>query len=168
MNEEQKAELKDEILRLLASRKQDDYLDISRIFKELNSTFDACYVAIGQLENEGNFVETREHSIEIYPKDKSVWITPGGRNFIKDDSYLSSLRFSRNAQRRYTIRKALIIVIPIGIAIVSIIINFIFGWIKYNKDDIIESQENEINNLHHQLDSIKKIPAEIIYLKDSI
>ena len=156
--EEQRAELKDNILRLLADLKDEECRDISWLSETFWRSFDTCYVVIGELEDTGKegYVVTREHFVERFPNDKNVWITPEGRYFIDHDSYLSRLeRESEKIDQAIKAKpKITTQVISIGIAIIFGFSMAYVSWLQYF--DNIELKEVKIENelLKRKLDSV--------------
>ena len=82
-------------------------------------------------------------------------VTYEGQQVIENHgSYSSFLRSEKKMQNKKTIAATAKTVIPMGIAIVSIIVNIYFGWLNYSDDKKIDTLETQIGNLTHNNDSL--------------
>jgi len=71
----------------------------------------------------------------------------------KYGSYSSFLYFEKKSHNKKTMAKTAKTVIPIGIAMFSIIVNIIFGWLNYSENKKIDSLSWEIDKLKSSNDS---------------
>lgn len=159
MNESQTADLKDDILRILADLRQDDYRDISWFSTELWRTFDVCHVVVGELEDAGRegYVETRDHAIETFPDDKSVWITPEGRDFSDHNSFASQLEIERESQRAQAAESStlkIIAIISVSMTVLLGLSTAYLGWSQHIDNKELKKVKVDNVKLQYQNDSL--------------
>jgi hypothetical protein len=146
MTDKQTAELKDKILLFLATGQSSSVREISEATR---IPFDTVFALTGAISKDG-YTE----SIDVTFKDKFdklLTIRPEGRHFLSGGGYVELLRRESLARRTIAIADK----IKIGLAIFSVFLSVILGWLKISTDQTIREKDREIEQLKHRIQQLE-------------
>jgi hypothetical protein len=149
MTEQEKAELKDQIIKHIGSEEKDCH----KLSIMLDVDFDLIWTLTDEMDLDG-YVKARDYFTKNR-RGKGLKLTPKGITFARTSSYFSLFKSERSLHTRQKTNNKLNVMFKL-IAAIGVIWSIVFTCLTYMKSNEIDDLKARNNSLIEQVESLKK------------